>query len=52
MLVNMAAVGMLLNYSRSGMRSESQIQIVSSEDKYLELIERKKAKRAVYGNRI
>jgi cell division protein FtsW len=50
MLVNMAAVGMLLNYSRSGMRSESQV--VSSEDKYLELIERKKAKRAVYGNRI
>ncbi|KKL10241.1 hypothetical protein LCGC14_2557810 [marine sediment metagenome] len=45
MLVNMVAVGLLLNYSRAAQRSESYIE--QKEDRFIDAIERKKAKRAV-----
>ena len=47
MLVNMVAVGLLLNYSRPINASDSYMP--SREDKFFELLERKKAKRAIYG---
>ncbi len=49
MLVNMTAVGLLLNYSRSAQRNESYI--AQKEDKFTDILERKKAKRAVYGRK-
>jgi cell division protein FtsW len=43
LLINMAAVGMLLNFSRPG------IEQAAGDDDFGELIRRKKARRAVYG---
>lgn len=49
MLVNLIAVGLLLNYSRTALQNESYI--AQKEDKFVDVIQRKKAKRAVYGRK-
>jgi cell division protein FtsW len=50
MLVNMVAVGLLLNYSRAAQRNESYIPV--KYDKFMDVIEKKKAKHAKYGRNI
>ena len=45
MLVNMVAVGLLLNYSKAAQHVESYIE--QKDDRFVEAIERKKARRAI-----